>query len=253
MRVTHVLALVLLVAGPAAADPVSLRFENGFVTLSARNVPVRQVLAEWARLGQTRVVNAEKVPGGMVTLELAHVPEKQALEVLLRSAAGYMAAPRAQMTTNLSAYDRIVVMPTSSAAPPPAAAGAYRTPPPQVQQPPPAFNSGQPPFNGQPAFNGGLPPPMPAEEQDGSGALNPDGSPVEPDSDQQQPMQPAVPTFGPQGPQQGPEQGNQNDGEATPPAQQAPPPPPGPTPLAPGVITAPSPGQMPTPQKPPDQ
>ena len=75
MRVARLLPLVLLLAIPAGADPVSLRFDNGFVTLSAQNVPIRQVLAEWARLGQTRVVNAEKVPGGMVSIELAHVPE----------------------------------------------------------------------------------------------------------------------------------------------------------------------------------
>jgi hypothetical protein len=242
MSVARILPLLALLSVPASADPISLRFADGFVTLSARNVPVRQVLAEWARLGQTRVVNAEKVPGGTVTIELSHVPEKQALEVLLRSASGYLAAPRAQAASNLSTYDRIVVMPTSAAAPPPPPAAAYRLPAPQMPQPQP-----------QPAFNTGMPPPMPGDEQDASGAVNPDGSSaVEPDPDQ---PQPAVPTFGPQGQPQGPGPGPaQNDGELAQPAPQPPAPvPPGPTPLPPGVITAPTPGQMPTPAKPPDQ
>ena len=142
MTVARILPFVLMVALPAAANPVTLRFDGGFVTLSARNAPLRQVLAEWARLGQTRVVNVEKLQGGMVTLELVHVPEKQALEVLLQSASGYLAAPRIQVAANISAYSRIVVMPTSSAAPPPAA-GGYRVPPPQMpQQLPPQMPAG---------------------------------------------------------------------------------------------------------------
>ena len=43
---------------------------NGRVTLVAKDVTVREILAEWARVGQTRIVNAEKLTGGPVTLEL---------------------------------------------------------------------------------------------------------------------------------------------------------------------------------------
>ena len=41
-----------------------------------------------------KVVNVERIPGGPLTLELSDMPEAQALDVLLRSVSGYMAAPR---------------------------------------------------------------------------------------------------------------------------------------------------------------
>jgi hypothetical protein len=238
MTFARFVPFVLVLAAPAAAVPGALRFDNGFGTVSAKTVPVRQVLAEWARLGNTRVVNGEKLPGGLVTLELVHVPEKQALEILLRSASGYLAAPRTQFAATLSTYDRIVVMPTSTAAPPAATAG-YHVPPPQM--PPP-----------QAGFNGGMPVPVP-EDQDDQVNVNPDGSPANPGEvapDQGQPQGPP-PAFGQPGPQV-PGAARPNDTDEPSPAQQAPAPvPPGPTPLPQGVITAPMPGQMPTPEKPP--
>ena len=60
--------------------------QNGRVSLVAKDATVRQILAEWARVGQTKIVNVERVPGGPVTLELTNVPEAQALDVLLRVA-----------------------------------------------------------------------------------------------------------------------------------------------------------------------
>ena len=120
--------LLLLLATPPAATGGTLRveFRDGYVTISAVSVPLRQVLTEWARLGQTRVVNVEKLGGAPLTLELAHVPEKQALEILLRSVPGYLAAPRATLIPGGSQFDRIVVMagtvapPSQTAAAPPA-------------------------------------------------------------------------------------------------------------------------------------
>jgi hypothetical protein len=77
---------------------------------------VRTILSEWARLGGTKVVGGEKITGAPLTLQLENVPEAQALEILLRNVAGYMAAPRQASSTGASAYDRILVMPTSAAA-----------------------------------------------------------------------------------------------------------------------------------------
>ena len=55
---------LLLATSPAAgAGTLRLEFGDGYVTISAVSVPLRQVLTEWARLGQTRVVNAEKLAG----------------------------------------------------------------------------------------------------------------------------------------------------------------------------------------------
>src|SRR6476619_4006688 len=65
---------------PATAGDLRLEFQDGYVTLKAHDVPVRQILAEWARRGQTKITNGEKVVGTPVTLELTRVPEKQALE-----------------------------------------------------------------------------------------------------------------------------------------------------------------------------
>ncbi len=109
-----VLAAVVAVPASAGAD---LRFEirDGKVTLDARDVTVRQILAEWARVGQTRIINLERVGSGPMTLQLSRVPERQALDIILRSASGYLAAPRPAGQTGASAYDRILILATSTA------------------------------------------------------------------------------------------------------------------------------------------
>ena len=127
-RVLAAGAVLLCGAGPVSAQTVSLEFHNGRVRLIAENAPVSRILAEWARLGGTRIVNAERIPGGPVTLQLLDVPERQALDVVLRGAAGYMLAARATSTPTGSVFDRVLVLPTTSRAPstaaqpPPAAA-----------------------------------------------------------------------------------------------------------------------------------
>src|SRR5207253_6914666 len=112
---------------------IRLTMQNGQVSLIARDATVRQILTEWAKVGQTKIVNVERIPGGPVTLELRNVSEQEALDVLLRSVAGYMTAPRAAEVANASVFDRIVVMPAS--APPRAAGAAGPTPAPMFQQP----------------------------------------------------------------------------------------------------------------------
>lgn len=103
-------------------QPVQLQFQNGQVTLRAQNASLRTVLAEWARLGGATIVNADRVVGPPVTLELTGVPERQALDILLRSVAGYVAAPRRAGAQGASIFDRIMILPTSVAPrnPPPA-------------------------------------------------------------------------------------------------------------------------------------
>jgi len=128
-------AALLLAVSTAAAD-VQLTMKDGRVSLVARDATVRQILTEWARVGQTKIVNVERVPGGPVTLELINVPESQALEVLLRSLSGYITAPRPVQAATLSRFDRIILMPTLASARP--ATGS--TPPPVFQQTP-QFNN----------------------------------------------------------------------------------------------------------------
>jgi hypothetical protein len=114
-----------LTATPAAAQELKLSMANGRVTLVAREVPIGQILAEWARLGDTRIINGEKLMG-RVTLELVDYPEGRALDLLLRQAAGYITAPRPGNSVGASVYDRIMILPTSR----PPAVTAAATPPP---------------------------------------------------------------------------------------------------------------------------
>jgi hypothetical protein len=124
----------LLTASAASAD-VQVLLNNGRVSVVAKDATVRQILTEWARVGQTKIVNVDRIPGGPLTLELRDIPEGQALDVLLRSVSGYMAAPRQTAVANLSVFDRIIVMPTAVAPRPAASAQAPALQQPQFQQP----------------------------------------------------------------------------------------------------------------------
>lgn len=118
--------LTVLAASPAQAGELKLSLNDGRVTLIAVDVPVRQILAEWARIGKTTIVNGEKLMGGPVTLHLEDRPEREVLDILLRAASGYIVASRPVGMANASAYDRILIMPTSR---PPAMSAASQAPP----------------------------------------------------------------------------------------------------------------------------
>jgi hypothetical protein len=140
----HTLAAAVIVAGlawPAQGGQVKLEIRNGLVTLDTKDATVREIFAEWARVGQTRVVNAERVTGSPMTLQLQNVPERQALEIILRSAAGYVAAPRALRQASLSEFDRIVLMPGARPASSPAQSSVSSPGPTQPPQTP--FGRGQ--------------------------------------------------------------------------------------------------------------
>lgn len=110
------LAALITAASPVAAQQLSLQIQDGKVTLDAVNVPARQILAEWARLGGTKVVGAEKIVGPPVTLKLDATPERRALDIILGNVAGFMAAERqANAAPGASVYDRILILATSSA------------------------------------------------------------------------------------------------------------------------------------------
>ena len=105
--------LACAVQAPAQSS-VSVSFEDGRVTLSARNAPLRTILAEWSRVGGSRIVNAERIAGQPLTLELTDVTERDALSVLLRSVSGYIVAPRVGDVAGRSSFDRIFILPTSA-------------------------------------------------------------------------------------------------------------------------------------------
>jgi hypothetical protein len=161
-------------AGPARAD-VRLSIHDGLVSVSAHDATLRQILSEWARIGQTKIINLERVPGGPINLEFVDLPESRALEVLMRSLSGYLAAPRPTRINNASRFDRIIVMPTAASprTASPASAAAPRVMPAPFEQPneeprvvmPPNGTAGvpvrAPVFNTFPTLENGQPPPQP--------------------------------------------------------------------------------------------
>lgn len=132
MNVRTLAAAVLATCSIQTADAqtLSLAFDAGRVSLSAQGVPLRQILVEWARLGGATIVNGEDVTGPPVTLLLEDVPERQALDILLRGVAGYILVPRAAEAASAAAFDRIVIVATSAA--------------PRVTAPPPGFQAPRP-------------------------------------------------------------------------------------------------------------
>ncbi len=116
-RVSGLAAVLVCCATLAQAQaPLRLQISAGRVTLHAQNVPVRTILAEWARLGGARIVNGDRIAGSPLTLDLEGVSERQALDIILRGVSGYVLAARAPGVSNgASMYDRIMILPTSVA------------------------------------------------------------------------------------------------------------------------------------------
>ena len=116
------LLALLYAASSSEAQALELSIQDGRVTLTAQDVTIRQILTEWARVGKTRIINVERLGGTPVTLRLEGVPERQALDIVLRTIPGYIAAPRETILGNASMYHTILIMPTTTAV-------AVRTPP----------------------------------------------------------------------------------------------------------------------------
>ena len=129
-RLTFAAGLILIGALPASAQSVNIQFQNGMVSVNAQNAPVRTILAEWARAGGAKVVNGERVAGTPVTLELSNVPEREALNVILRNVSGYIVGAREVASAGASSFDRIVILPTSTPPRVTAAAPPAFAPPP---------------------------------------------------------------------------------------------------------------------------
>jgi hypothetical protein len=190
MRSRNVVAALLFLlgtAGIASAQALSLEFHDGRVKLTAENVPVSRILSEWARLGGTQIVNGERIPGAPVTLQLVDAPERQALEILLRGAAGYMVLARDANSTGASALGKIMVLPTTSPAPAASALARPAPPPPQFREPEPEVEEEepQPPVAGPGNFPRGRFPNVNAPR--GSALIPPDDSEEAPDEDEPPP------------------------------------------------------------------
>jgi hypothetical protein len=137
-RVIFALLVFTLAASPSWAAGLKLTIRGGKVSLDAQDVTIRQILTEWARVGKTRIMNLERVTSGPMTLKFDEVPEDQALDIILRTVPGYMAAPRAALVPDASIYDRILIMATTTAVaarPPSTSSQPFQTSPFQVPSP----------------------------------------------------------------------------------------------------------------------
>ena len=116
--------VAMSLAGTASAQQVSLTLKDGRVTLQAQNATIRQVLAEWERLGHVRIVGVDRLAASQpLTLTLNDVSERQALDIVLRGVPGYMVIDRMEPMAGASRYDRLVLLArTSTPTPTPAAA-----------------------------------------------------------------------------------------------------------------------------------
>jgi len=243
-RTSVVAAVLLTVATTAAAQaPLQLQISNGRVTLHAQNVPVRAILAEWSKVGGTRIMNGDGVAGVPLTLDLQGVPERQALDIILRGVSGYVLAARQPGTPNTDAtgrviagssmYDRIMILPTSAAPrnPPPSMAG---TPPGIIR--PVVPRQGDDPNNDPDAAQGndgvplGRPVPIPRPVVGGAPVAAPGGPPVVPPvavvPDAEPPQQPPPLVVTPANPFGVPAGSSSRPGVIAPPPQAQPPRPP---------------------------
>ena len=170
--------LLALTSSAAFAQQVQLTIKDGRVTLKTENATVRQILDEWTRVGQTKIVNADKVTGTPLTLTLIDVPEREALDTVMRQAAGYAVVERNGDTANTSTFDRILVMARTTPVTQVASAGAgsaasanvatYTPPEPAEEQ---VAMAEEPPAPQAPVVN----PYQPNGGQGAPGAVGPNG------------------------------------------------------------------------------
>lgn len=107
-------ACTALFAAPvqARAGEVRVSFANGRVTIIAENATLPDILNEWSRVGGSTFVNVDKItPSELLTLRIENETELRAIDILLRSTAGYVVGPQARTSTSVSAVTRVLIMP----------------------------------------------------------------------------------------------------------------------------------------------
>jgi hypothetical protein len=168
---TYLGVRVLLLAGilVAGAGQVDITLDRGHVSITALHSTAAEVLRAWARAGQFELVEAENIVDAPLTLSLSSISEEDALAVVLRSSAGYIARrrPQSSLTEHQSLFDRVVILPA-------AAPGGARQMSPVAEPSPPVSPS-----------------PPPADVVDPRRIIGADGRPV--DDDQQDAPAPAPP------------------------------------------------------------
>ena len=141
LLVSLVTAGLSLLSRPASAQQLSIRLDDGIVTLHATNVTVDEILARWATTtGMTVVSQNGRGADVPVTLHLSGVSEREALGHVLRDLSGYIMGESRDPQTGAVRIDRLVILPDSAAraseVEPPAR--RQRAPGPPVQAPVPS-------------------------------------------------------------------------------------------------------------------
>jgi hypothetical protein len=117
LRVIVWSAALSLLARDATTQTLALRIENGLVTLDADNVPVADILARWTELTGLNVLTTNGVPPRVaVTVKVAGISEREALQTVLRDSSGYIMGERRNPLTGAVTIDRLLILPSSASA-----------------------------------------------------------------------------------------------------------------------------------------
>jgi len=134
---------VLGLSNEATAQTLSLRLDDGAVTLDARNVTVDEILARWSKTTGLTVVSQNGHGSDLrVTLHLTGVSEREALGLVLRDLSGYIMGEKRDPQTGAVRIDRLVILPDSAARAPDVRPPARRVPAPAPQVPVYVSNDG---------------------------------------------------------------------------------------------------------------
>jgi hypothetical protein len=181
MRLALIVAVVAVgftpqipgLAQAPAGPKVQITFETGgTVTLKATDASAREILAEWARLGGSTFVGAERLMGSPMTLEFNRQPERDVIASILRQASGYVIGPRRAGTIGASSFEVVYILATSTAT----TSGFTPAPPVQYQQQyptPGAPDDELPPVQGRGAPGPQQAPPPNAPPAPGPGEYRP--------------------------------------------------------------------------------
>lgn len=111
-RVVWLALTAMLAVAATASASVQLTIRDNRVWLTADHATIAEILTEWSRVGATQITNAQGVKGPPLTLDLRGVSELEALDVIMRSAGGFVAVSRTAGvdSTHLSQFSRLVIV-----------------------------------------------------------------------------------------------------------------------------------------------
>jgi hypothetical protein len=114
-----ILAITLIGYGSAAAalpPPVELAFSAGYVSVSAVDAPVADVLAAWNRTGHTELSGVEYLGARRISIRLTRATESDALRSIIGSPGWYATVSRDGSAASESTFQRISILPAAASA-----------------------------------------------------------------------------------------------------------------------------------------